>query len=156
MHNFLGFQYRFFLDLYRILFQADWVFKPEHDFLFKSASTYCGLWPHNDLRLLKTKLQLAPNTYFMASNSLDHVPKQGNGQRNKWNYGHTKISEIFATSSMPKKHRKFCRRGLTHLDATPTFKHRSENYVSPCITSVKTTGKSSHLTKLRSFPHRDK
>ena len=30
----------------------------------------------------------------------------------------TKYSEKFA-KSMPKKHRKFCRRGLTHLDATP-------------------------------------
>ena len=33
----------------------------------------------------------------------------------------TKFSEKFAIS-MLKKHRKFCRRGLTHLDATPIFK----------------------------------
>ena len=32
----------------------------------------------------------------------------------------TKFSEIFAII-MLKKHRKFCRRGLTHLAATPTF-----------------------------------
>ena len=32
----------------------------------------------------------------------------------------TKFSEKFAIS-MLKKHRKFCRCGLTHLDATPTF-----------------------------------
>ena len=33
----------------------------------------------------------------------------------------TKFSEKFAIS-MFKKHRKICRRGLTHLDATPIFK----------------------------------
>ena len=33
----------------------------------------------------------------------------------------TKFSEKFAII-MLKKHRKFCRRGLTHLDATPIFK----------------------------------
>ena len=44
----------------------------------------------------------------------------------------TKFSKIFAMS-MHKKHRKFCRRGLTHLDATPTFKTRSESYETPCI-----------------------
>ena len=44
----------------------------------------------------------------------------------------TKFSEIFAIS-MLKKHRKFCRRGLTHLDATPTFKNRPNTYASPCM-----------------------
>ena len=34
---------------------------------------------------------------------------------------------------MLKKHKKICRRGLTHLDATPTFKNRSESYETPCI-----------------------
>ena len=29
------------LDLYRILFHAVVIFGPEHDFLFKSASSYC-------------------------------------------------------------------------------------------------------------------
>ena len=43
----------------------------------------------------------------------------------------TKFSENFAIS-MLKKHRKFCRRGLTHLNATPTFKNRSETYGPPC------------------------
>ena len=36
----------------------------------------------------------------------------------------TKLSEKFAII-MLKKHRKFCRRGLTHLDATPIFKKLS-------------------------------
>jgi hypothetical protein len=39
----------------------------------------------------------------------------------------TKFSEIFAIS-MLKKPRKFCRRGLTHLDATPTFQ-KSSKYI---------------------------
>ena len=43
----------------------------------------------------------------------------------------TKFSEIFAIS-MLKKHRKFCRRGLTHLDAMPTFKNRPNTYETPC------------------------
>ena len=46
----------------------------------------------------------------------------------------TKFSEIFAIS-MLKKHRKFCRRGLTHLDATPTFKNRPNTYETPCNSS---------------------
>jgi hypothetical protein len=33
---------------------------------------------------------------------------------------------------MLKKHRKFCRCGLTHLDATPTFKNRPNTYAPPC------------------------
>jgi hypothetical protein len=37
----------------------------------------------------------------------------------------TKFSENFAIS-MLKKHRKFCRRGLTHLHATPTFQKSSK------------------------------
>ena len=36
----------------------------------------------------------------------------------------TKFSEKFAII-MLKKHRKFCRRGLTHLDATPILKKSS-------------------------------
>ena len=43
----------------------------------------------------------------------------------------TKFSENFAIS-MLKKHRKFCRRGLTHLDATLTFKNRPSTYAPPC------------------------
>ena len=43
----------------------------------------------------------------------------------------TKFSEIFAIS-MLKKHRKFCRHGLTHLDATPTFKNCPNTYAPPC------------------------
>ena len=44
----------------------------------------------------------------------------------------TKFSGKFAII-MLKKHRKFCRCGLTHLDATPTFKNRPNTYASPCI-----------------------
>ena len=44
----------------------------------------------------------------------------------------TKLSEKFAII-MLKKHRKFYRRGLTHLDATPIFKNRSDTYETPCI-----------------------
>ena len=36
----------------------------------------------------------------------------------------TKFSEMFVIRLL-KKHRKFCRRGLTHLDATPTFQKSS-------------------------------
>jgi hypothetical protein len=43
----------------------------------------------------------------------------------------TKFSEIFAIS-MLKKLRKFCGRGLTHLDATPTFKNSPNTYETPC------------------------
>ena len=50
----------------------------------------------------------------MASNT---VVEQGHGQRIIEAMA-TKFSEKFAVS-MLKKHRKFCRRGLTHLDATP-------------------------------------
>jgi hypothetical protein len=41
----------------------------------------------------------------------------------------TTFSEKFAIS-MLKKCRKFCRRGLTHLDAKPIFKNRSDTYVN--------------------------
>ena len=37
----------------------------------------------------------------------------------------TKFSEKFAII-MLEKHRKICRHGLTHLDATPIFKNRSD------------------------------
>jgi hypothetical protein len=43
----------------------------------------------------------------------------------------TKFSEKFALS-MFKKHRKFCRRDLAHLDPTPIFKNHSDNYETPC------------------------
>ena len=42
----------------------------------------------------------------------------------------TKFSEKFATI-MLKKFKKFCRRGLTHLNATPIFK-KSFRYL--CVT----------------------
>ena len=37
---FLGFQFMVILNLYVIPFHAVVVFRPEHDYLFKSASTY--------------------------------------------------------------------------------------------------------------------
>ena len=43
----------------------------------------------------------------------------------------TKFSGKFAII-MLKKHRKFCRCGLTHLDATPTFNYHPNTYGSPC------------------------
>ena len=55
----------------------------------------------------------------MASNTIDHVAQQGHGQR-KIEAMATKFSEKFAIS-MLKKHRKFGRCGMTHLDATPIF-----------------------------------
>ena len=41
-----------------------------------------------------------------------------------------KFSRIFATKLT--KHRKICRRGLTHVDATPTFKNCPNTYETPC------------------------
>ena len=35
---------------------------------------------------------------------------------------------------MLKNHRKFCRCGLTHLDATHNFKNRPNTYAPPCTT----------------------
>ena len=39
------------LNLYGILFHAVLVFRPEHDFLFKSASSYCAVLPSRDKRM---------------------------------------------------------------------------------------------------------
>ena len=41
MHDFLGFQFMVILNLYGISFHAVMVFRSEHDFVFKSASTHC-------------------------------------------------------------------------------------------------------------------
>ena len=43
MPDFLRYKYREIVNLYRILFHAVVVFGPEHDFLFKSTSTYYDL-----------------------------------------------------------------------------------------------------------------
>ena len=54
----------------------------------------------------------------------------------------TKFSEKFVII-MLKKHRKFCRCGLTHLDATPTFKNCPNTYGPPyntkkiCFSKIK-------------------
>ena len=44
----------------------------------------------------------------------------------------TKFPEKFAIY-MLKKHRKFCRHGLTPSDAKPTFKNRPNTYASHCM-----------------------
>jgi hypothetical protein len=41
MSEFLGFSFIVILNLYGITFHPVDVLKPEHDFLFKSTSTYC-------------------------------------------------------------------------------------------------------------------
>ena len=41
MTDFLGFLFRMILNLYGITFHPAVVLGPEHDFLFKSALTYC-------------------------------------------------------------------------------------------------------------------
>ena len=43
----------------------------------------------------------------------------------------TKFSEKFVIN-MLKKHRKFSRRGITHLDVTPIFKNCPDTYETPC------------------------
>ena len=60
----------------------------------------------------------------MASCTLDHVVHIKAMDKGKIEAMVTKFSEKFAII-MFKKHRKFCRRGLTHLDATPIFKKSS-------------------------------
>ena len=47
----------------------------------------------------------------------------------------TKFLEKFGII-MLKKHRKFCRRGLTHLDATPIFKKSSGSFWDTLYTYV--------------------
>ena len=44
----------------------------------------------------------------------------------------TKYSEKFAII-MLKKHRKFCRSGLTHLDVTLILKKNQKQIVRPCL-----------------------
>ena len=45
-------------------------------------------WPRNDLLLLKSKIQLAHQYLFIASNTHNHVAQQGHGQRKNWSFGH--------------------------------------------------------------------
>ena len=77
-------------------------------------------WPHNDLLHFKTKLQLLHHTYLWPP-LMWHNKAMDKG---KIEAMATKFSEKFAII-MLKKHRKFCRRGLTHLDATAIFKKSS-------------------------------
>jgi hypothetical protein len=71
-------------------------------------------WPHHDLLLLKTKVQLLHHTYLCPL-ILWHSKAMDKG---KIEAMATKFSEKFAIS-IHKKHIKFRRCGLTHLDATP-------------------------------------
>ena len=77
-------------------------------------------WPHNDLLLLKTKVQLLHHTYLWPP-LMWHNKAMDKG---KIEAMATKFSEKFAIN-MLKKHRKFCRCGFTHLDATPIFQKSS-------------------------------
>ena len=65
----------------------------------------------------------------MASNTLDHMAQQGHEQSTGWPPNFLKILPYV---SMLKKHGKFCRHGMTHLNATPTLKNRLETYETPC------------------------
>ena len=77
-------------------------------------------WPHNDLLLLKTKVQLLHHTYLWPP--LIWHNKAMDMEKNEAMA--TKFSEKFDID-MLKKHRRFCRRGFTHLDATPIFQKSS-------------------------------
>jgi hypothetical protein len=70
-------------------------------------------WPHNDLLLLKTKVQLLHHTYLWPPLMLHNKAMD----KGKIEAMATKFSEKFAIN-MLKKHRKFCRCGFNHLDAT--------------------------------------
>ena len=70
----------------------------------------------------------------MASNTLDDVARKAM-DKEIVKAKVTKYSEIFAIS-MLEKHRRFCRCGLTHLDATPTFKNRPNTYDARCTLMV--------------------
>ena len=65
----------------------------------------------------------------MDSNILN---QEGPWTKEKFKLWSPNFLEKFAII-MLKKHRKFCRCGLTHLDATPTFKNRPNTYAPPCI-----------------------
>ena len=69
MPDFLGFQYRVILDLYRILFHAVVIFGPEHDFLFKSAATYCGSLKFFYQKCLPQQNKVKQNFFLPDSNS---------------------------------------------------------------------------------------
>ena len=77
---------------------------------------------------MKTKGKLLHHTYLLPPILLD-IKAMDKG---KIEAMATKFSEKFAIS-MFKKQRKFSRRGLTHLDATPTFENRSETFETPCM-----------------------
>ena len=85
-------------------------------------------WPHNDLPLLETKVQLLHYIYLWPP-ILWHIKAM-----EKWKIEAlvTEFLEKFAIS-MRKEDRKFCRRGLTHLDATSIFKKMFKYLRHPVI-----------------------
>ena len=88
-------------------------------------------WPHNDLILFKTILSIYGLQYPWSCCTARPWTKK------KIELLATKFSEKFGLS-MFKKHRKFCRRGLAHLDPTPIFKNHSDDYETPCKCFYKT------------------
>ena len=84
------------------------------------TSSMASQWPPT----FKTKVQLLHHTYLWpwTRRAMD---------KEKIKAMVTKFSEKFAIIAL-KKHRKFCRRGLTYLDATSTFKNRPNTYETPC------------------------
>ena len=70
MPDFLEFQNMMILNLLGILFHAVVVFRPEHDFLFKSVSTYCVKLYHltKIYRLLKTAVSAIYSFTYIIQN----------------------------------------------------------------------------------------
>ena len=65
MPDFVGFQYKVILDLYRRLFHAVVIYGPEHDFLFKSASTFCaGRLKEDGRKLVHEKIYLLEKNWL--------------------------------------------------------------------------------------------
>ena len=85
----------------------------------KVTSSMASQWP----LLFKTKVKLLHHTFLWP-------PLTGHNKaldKGKIEAMATKFSKMFAIN-MLKKHRKFSRRGFTHLDATPIFK-KSSRYI---------------------------
>ena len=95
-------------------------------------------WPHNDLLLLKAKEQYLWHTYLWPP-----IPWHRKAMdKETIKAMATKFSEISAISLL-KKHRKFCRCGLTHLDATPIFK-KSFRYLWATLSTSRETNNTSY------------
>ena len=86
----------------------------------KSIFLWHQAWPHNDLLILKTKVQVLHHTYLWPPLMCNDKAMD----KEKIEAMATKFSEKFAID-MLKKHRKFCRLGFTHLDTTSIFQKSS-------------------------------